>query len=134
MVAYGEFRKPFEGDNEDQRMVLYGMRYIMENYVGRKWTVADVEQADKFFSTHSAGKTPLIFPKDIFLKFVREKNGYFPVTIESLPEGSIIYPHVPAYQITAEGEYSRLATFLETLLTMVWVRLLLIRCFVLCTW
>lgn len=28
--------------------------------------------------------------------------------------------HVPVYQITAKGDYSKLATFLETLLTQLW--------------
>jgi nicotinamide phosphoribosyltransferase len=42
------------------------------------------------------------------------------VTIEALPEGTCIHARVPVYQITAEGEYSPLCTFLETLLTMVW--------------
>lgn len=54
------------------------------------------------------------------MKFVREKKGYFPVRIESLPDGSVANVHVPVYQITAEKEYARLVTFLETLLTMVW--------------
>ena len=53
---------------------------------------------------------------------MKEHNGYFPVKIESLAEGSVIYPHVPVYQITAKGKYSRLVTYLETLLTMIWVR------------
>jgi nicotinic acid phosphoribosyltransferase len=121
MVAYGEFRTPFEKDKEDERMVFYGIRYIVETYLSRKWTPWDVEAADKFFSTHNAGYQRLPFPKELFLKFIRENDGYFPVTIEALPEGSVIYPHVPVYQITATGEYSRLVTFLETILTMVWV-------------
>jgi nicotinic acid phosphoribosyltransferase len=85
----------------------------------------DVERADAFFSTHQAGSTPFPFPKDLFIKFVRENNGYFPVRIEALPEGSVIYPHVPVFQIQAQEEYATLATYLETLLTMIWVRYLL---------
>jgi nicotinic acid phosphoribosyltransferase len=121
MVAYGEFRGAFEKDKEDERLVFYGIRYIIENYVSRPWTVWDVEMADKFFKTHNARNTPFPFPKDLFLKFIAENEGFFPVEIESLPEGTVIFPHVPVYQITASGEYSRLVTFLETILTMVWV-------------
>jgi len=125
MVAYGEFRTPFEHDKEDERIVFYGIRYVIENYVARPWTLWDVEMADRFFQTHNAGNSVFPFPKDLFLKFIRENRGYFPVKIESLPEGSVIFPHVPVYQITATGDYSRLVTFLETVLTMVWVRDLL---------
>lgn len=54
------------------------------------------------------------------MKFVEENDGYFPVRIEALPEGTVCFPHTPVYQITARGEYSRLVTFLETILTQVW--------------
>jgi nicotinic acid phosphoribosyltransferase len=54
------------------------------------------------------------------MKFIEENDGWFPVRIEALPEGTVCYPHVPVYQITAINEYSSLCTWLETLLTMVW--------------
>lgn len=63
---------------------------------------------------------PPSFPKDLFLKFVRENRGYFPVRIEALREGTVANIHVPVYQIFAEAEYARLITFLETILTQVW--------------
>lgn len=119
MVAYGEFRSPMKGMDDD-RVVFYGMRYIYDTMLNRQWTLADVEAADKFYSAHNAGFTPYPFPKDLFEKFVKENNGYFPVKLEALPDGTVCYPHVPVYQITAEHEYSRLVTFLETVLTMVW--------------
>lgn len=34
-------------------------------------------------------------------------------------QGTVAYTHTPVFIITAEGEYSRLCTFLETILTMV---------------
>eukprot|EP00878_Enallax_costatus_P024999 GHUV01026716.1.p1 GENE.GHUV01026716.1~~GHUV01026716.1.p1 ORF type:complete len:157 (+),score=31.78 GHUV01026716.1:226-696(+) len=49
MVAYGEFRQGFNKDTEDTRLLFYGMRYILENYVFRPWTEEDVEKADLFF-------------------------------------------------------------------------------------
>ncbi|KAF9128328.1 hypothetical protein BGW39_005169 [Mortierella sp. 14UC] len=120
MVAYGEMRQAYDKDPNDSRMVAYGIRYIIENYVAKKWTLQDVEQAEVFFKTHNAGFAPFPFPKDLFVKIVNEHGGYFPVKIEALPEGTAVHSHVPIYQITAEGEMSRLVTYLETLLTMVW--------------
>jgi nicotinic acid phosphoribosyltransferase len=120
MVAYGEFRKPYKGLEEDERFVFYGIRYFIETYLYKQWTVQDVEQADIFYKTHNAGNTPYPYPKDLFLKFVKENDGYFPVRLEAIQEGSVLFPHIPVYVITAEKEYSRLCTFLETLLTMVW--------------
>jgi hypothetical protein len=38
MVAYGEFRCPFEKDPDDARIVLWGLRYIIETHINIKWT------------------------------------------------------------------------------------------------
>jgi nicotinic acid phosphoribosyltransferase len=119
MVAYGEFRKYYEGLPDDHRLVWFGIRYIVENYLYRKWTQDDVDKAQKFYKTHNAGNTEYPFPYELYSKIVKENDGYFPIKLEALPEGSVIYPHVPVYQISAKGEFSRLTTFMETLLTMV---------------
>jgi len=121
MEAYGEFRARYKGVGaDDDRFVFYGIRHCIENLVSRPWTVQDVEAAEAFYSTHNVGNTPYPFPKDLFLKFVRENGGHFPVKIQALPEGSVCYVRTPTFIVTAEGEYSRLVTFLETLLDMVW--------------
>ena len=46
---YGEFRSGYDKDTSDTRLVWYGLRYIVENYLLRQWTVEDVERADLFF-------------------------------------------------------------------------------------
>lgn len=30
-------------------MVVYGIRYLLETYLHRQWTIEDVEKADKFY-------------------------------------------------------------------------------------
>ncbi|KAL4856811.1 Nicotinamide phosphoribosyltransferase [Chlorella vulgaris] len=121
MVAYGEFRQGYDKDSTDTRAVFYGLRYVLENYVARRWTAKDVEMADCFFATHMApGYTAFPYPRDIFLKFIAENDGYMPVRLQALPEGTCINAHVPIFQITAEGEYAPLCTYMETLLTQVW--------------
>lgn len=118
MVAYGEFRKAFDGDEADERMVFYGIRYIIDTFVSQPWTMQDYELMALFMSTHNAGKTSFPFPSDLFLKvkkltdsgrdsqrvayhvtvcacvcpqFINENNGYFPVKIEALPEGACVH-------------------------------------------
>jgi hypothetical protein len=51
---------------------------------------------------------------------VRENDGYFPIKVEALPEGSCVHVRTPVYQLTASAEYSQLVTFMETLFTHVW--------------
>ncbi|KAJ2450561.1 hypothetical protein EV183_004201 [Coemansia sp. RSA 2336] len=117
-TAYAEFRHSL--DKQDQRMVFYGLQYIVKTYISLRWTQQDVDEAEAFFSTHNAGFTKFPFPKHLFLKFIRENQGYFPVRIEALDEGSVVYPHTPVMQITAQDEYAGLVTYLETVLLMTW--------------
>lgn len=35
---YGEFRQGYDKDTADTRVVFYGLRYILEQYVCRRWT------------------------------------------------------------------------------------------------
>jgi nicotinic acid phosphoribosyltransferase len=121
ITAYGEFRQPFERDQVDTRILFYGIRYIIETHLARKWTLEDLRQSELFFRFHNSGKTQFPFPADLIRKFICEGgDGYFPVKIESLREGETVYPHVPVYQITACKEYAPLCTWLETLMTMIW--------------
>ena len=119
MVAYGEFRVPFPGMN-DNRFIFYGMDYYIKKYISRKWTKDDILDAKNFYSTHNIINSSYPFPEDLFNKFINENEGYFPVKIEALPDGSVAYIRTPVFKITASEEYSRLCTYFETLLTMVW--------------
>ncbi|CAG8753097.1 14550_t:CDS:10, partial [Dentiscutata erythropus] len=110
----------YNGDKEDTRVLFYGFRYIIEHYVAVKWTLQDVELAEEFYETHNINYTSFPFTKGLFLKFIEEYDGYFPIKIEALPEGTSCHAHTPVYQITAEKEYAPLVTFLETLLNMTW--------------
>jgi len=119
MVAYGEFQSSFDKDKQDSRLVFYGMRQLINDFIAVPWSANDVDKLSQFLSTHGV-LGGYEFPKGLFMKFINENNGYFPIKIEALPEGSVVYPHVPVYQITAEAYYSPLVTFFETLLSHVW--------------
>lgn len=120
MSCYSEFRCPFNKDKEDHRFVSYGMRYFVENHLLKQWTMDDLSKAELFYATHNAGGAQFPFPKHLFLKFIQNNNGYFPITLQALPEGTCAHIHTPIYQLSASGEYAPLATFLETILTHMW--------------
>lgn len=67
-MAYGECRTSFNKDTEDSRIVFYGLGYILEKYINRKWTIDDLLETERFCQTHNAGKTPFPWPKDLFTK------------------------------------------------------------------
>lgn len=120
MVAYGEFRSGYNGDASDTRVVHYGIRHLVETYLHRKWTEEDLKRAGAFFETHAAGGAPLPWPRDLFTRVVRECGGYFPIRVQALREGTCAHARVPAYQITARGDFAPLCLFFETVLTHVW--------------
>ncbi len=77
MVAYGEFRCAYNKDADEQRIVFYGMRYIIDQYVGKRWTREMVHQTEAFFATHMApAYTSFPFPRDLFLK-VRSNVAFY---------------------------------------------------------
>lgn len=119
MVAYGEFRKPYPGVADD-RIVVYGIQYIVDKFLNKQWTLVELEDAYEFVATHNAGGTPYPFPHQLFLDMIKENNGYFPVKVQALQDGSVVYPHVPIYQITAEGKYAGLITFIEGFFSHIW--------------
>jgi len=108
------------GGLQDHRIVFYGLRHCIETHISKKWTMDDVHKAKFFFSTHNAFQTNYVFPEELFVSFIRDYDGYFPVKIQALPEGSVIYPRTPVFIMSAEEQYAPLCTYLETLLTMVW--------------
>ena len=117
LVAYASFRSAFNKDKKDQRQIYYGIRHFCETVLYHQWTREEVEEADLFLSTHLAPKGEAYpFPKHLFLKFIDENDGYFPVTLQSLTEGSIVYPNTPVCQLSCRDDYAPLCTWLETLL------------------
>ena len=117
MTAYGEFREPFKGMT-DRRIVVYGIRHYIEQLVSRSIRPNDIDAAITFYQTHGMNKSEFPYPADIFERM--RASHHFPVKIEALPEGSVVYPHTPVYIITAENQDSHFCTFLETILTMIW--------------
>lgn len=119
MCAYGEFRKRMPG-LEDDRVVVYGVRHVVEEYLHTRWTLDDIDNAALFFQTHGSSFGDHAFPRALFERFVRENDGYFPVRFEALLDGTVVHARTPVYQLTARGEYAHLVTYLETLLTHLW--------------
>ncbi|KAJ9071407.1 hypothetical protein DSO57_1037222 [Entomophthora muscae] len=120
MSAYGAFRASFRRDPKDSRILFYGMRYLIEEYLNRRWTLEDLALSEAFFSTHNSNFSPFPFDNSLFKRFIEENDGYFPVTLRALPEGTVVYPGTPVFTITAEEPYAALVTFLESLLSLIW--------------
>lgn len=85
-----------------------------------------MDVAASFWAGHTAPgpdggpPVPFPFPADLLRSVVDDHGGHFPITLQALPPGSVVRPHVPILQITARGRFAPLATWMETLLTHVW--------------
>ena len=123
MSVYGTFRTPYAGMADD-RIVVYGIKYYIKEFVSRRIGDKDIASGRAFLSKHLQPdityKSPDGTEQWDYLSLLERNNNHFPVKIEALPEGSVIRPGIPVYIITATDENSRLCAFLETLLTMIW--------------
>lgn len=119
MNAYETCRGHFTQAGLDRRILFSGMRYLFDQYISQPFEWADLIQAAKYNRTHEVtGEYPMAH--NLWKEILETNNGYFPVKIEVLREGTTILPGVPTYQITAKGKFVRLATWLEPILTWLW--------------
>ena len=118
MLAYGEYRKSMFAD--DSRILAAGMRYALEKILNRRITYKDIEEADVWYATHGIANTEFYYPREAWISVVENNNGRIPLDIFSVPDGSVIHPHVPVYTIEANDEYSGLVTWFETVLSQIW--------------
>lgn len=49
ILQYGEFRTGLNHDKEDTRIVVFGIRFIVEKILNRRWTLKELEKAEKFY-------------------------------------------------------------------------------------
>jgi nicotinic acid phosphoribosyltransferase len=95
--------------NRKSGMILYGLREIVNSILSIQFTKEHVEEAEQ-----RAKKMGMPFPTTLFLRVVEECNGYAPISIESLPEGTWCPVGTPFAQIrnTKEG-FGELVTWWE---------------------
>lgn len=95
--------------NRKEGMILYGFSEIVESVLNIQLTHEMVDEA-----VMKARKMGLTFPTELFRRVVDEFNGYMPILVECLPEGTWVPKGTPFAQIrnTAKG-FGELVTWLE---------------------
>ena len=97
----------------DDRMVLFGIQEYIRRVLSVKVTVNDVVEAHKFLQHSHIGGGKLPFPIELWFRVVDEYDGYIPVKIKSLPEGSTFGVNVPYVQVISEEGFGELAAHIE---------------------
>ncbi len=96
MFSYGEARV-----SSDTPIVPFGLKLFINRYLTQQITMADVDAAEAFSVAHFGAK---LFARPTWERIVRECNGYLPVIIRAVPEGTVIGGGMPIYSVTAFGE------------------------------
>ncbi|HNH14722.1 MAG TPA: nicotinamide phosphoribosyltransferase domain-containing protein, partial [Rhodocyclaceae bacterium] len=98
------------------RVLLFGLQMILMDFLARPIAREDVMVAKAIAAAHGepcneAG----------FLRIVEAHNGYWPVRIRALPEGSIVPSLIPLVTIeSTDPQLPWVVSFIETLVLQVW--------------
>lgn len=119
-VSQGIFRTSPTSYNT--RIIHMGTTCFVREFLNDPITMKDIENSEKFWSTFYLGK-PYPFPKEMFVRVVKEFYGYCPIVIDALPEGQTHYIGEPHIQIWTDvpGMGELVAYFESVLLPYVWV-------------
>lgn len=109
MSSYGTARV-----KSHQTIIPFGMQLLVKRYLTQQITLAHIDAAEKFAEAHFGRK---LFARAQWEKVVSEHNGYLPITIRAIPEGTRVRGGHPIYTVTAFGEdFFWMSSAFETLI------------------
>lgn len=107
--SYGESRGSKSGYD---RVVFFGLQAAIKEYWQTQITIKDVEQAQLLMDAHLG---PGIFNKQGWLKIIEKYDGYLPVRVRAVKEGSVLPTKTALYTIeNTDPNFPWLPSFLET--------------------
>ena len=102
---------------EDSRMVFYGLSDFIREHMTQPINMADVDESVKFMAQAKSGCKPLKFNADMWRRVVTDCDGYLPIMIQAVPEGSVFFPNEPVIQVTSLGKgFGEIAAHIEALM------------------
>lgn len=108
MSSYGTART--KGD----LVVPFGFQILLNRYLTQQITMEDIDVAEAFAKAHF-GRA--LFHRTGWERVVNECNGYLPLIIRALPEGTVVPSGLPIYSVTAIGrDFFWLSSAMETLI------------------
>jgi nicotinamide phosphoribosyltransferase len=97
---------------------FFGLQYIITRYFTAPITQYNIDQAEAYFDTH--------FGKDVFNRkgweyILNKHNGYLPLEIRAIPEGTWVTPGTPLITVrNTDPNCAWLTNYAETILSQVW--------------
>jgi len=97
---------------EFSEIVTFGLQAFIKAYLLTPITIRDVMEADAVFGAHGVP-----FNRDGWKHIVDKHNGYLPIRIEALPEGTIVAPGTMQVQvINTDPKVPWLTSYIDTAL------------------
>lgn len=98
------------------KTVFFGLQYLLEKYLSKPVTQGDVLEAEAFFSKHGVP-----FNKDGWMGIVEDHDGYIPMRIKAVSEGSVIPTGLPLLTCEAtDPKYFWVVGWFETQVMRLW--------------
>lgn len=111
MFSYIESRG---GDYKE--MVMFGLRYIIENFISKKITHSHINKAEKIAKLQG-----LPFNREGWEHIVDEHDGYLPIKIKAIREGTVIETHNAIVTIEADDpKVFWVVGYIEPILLRIW--------------
>src|ERR1051325_1443680 len=105
------------GIEKFEKVVFFGLQMFLKEYMSVPITMEDIDEAETIVKAHGEP-----FNRADFELIVKEHRGFWPVSIQALPEGTVHNPGTPQVQILNTDERLPWVTcFIETaLLRAIW--------------
>lgn len=98
--------------------VFFGLNYYLKQYLSRPITMADVDYAETRINKHLG---PGVFNREGWERIVKVHNGFFPVRIKAVPEGTVVPTRNVLLTIeNTDDELPWVTNYIETMLLKVW--------------
>ncbi|MGF6238529.1 nicotinamide phosphoribosyltransferase [Paraburkholderia sp. GAS38] len=99
-----------------ERTLFFGLQMLLKEYLCRPITGAMIDEAKAFFAAHGEP-----FNEAGWRYIVNQYDGYLPVRIRAVAEGSVVPAHNVLVTVECEDpEVFWLASYLETMLLRIW--------------
>jgi len=108
----------------DKRIVFAGLQTLCDLLFYDPITHAEIDETLAFLKGRKAtgsGFSDFEFPEALWRKVVDECDGYLPLIVEGMAEGSVVYPHEPVMRVRAtKTGFGPLVPWFESTLLHVW--------------
>lgn len=101
---------------KDSRMVFFGLFDYIRHELTDRVTYDDIIKSKLFMERAGSFGTGLAFNEEMWMDVLYDYNGYLPITIEAVREGSTFFPNEPVIQVTSNKGFGELAAHVEAIM------------------